>query len=237
MDKKLDNQKICFIICYNQDVYLEECLVYLQNLHVPDGFSTDLLTISDATSITQGYQMAMEESDAKYKIYMHQDVFILYPYFLDSLIQIFQLYSRIGMIGMVGTPSFSPDYIMWSSQLVGSHYKDYYYNGKGVTTCDYRSYRYELNHGLSMMDVIDGFLMATAYDIPWRTDLLDGWHFYDVSQSFEFRRRGLKIAVPGQNYPWCLHDDGVAASLWDYNKYRKICMEEYPLSLLPPGSH
>ena len=70
MDKKLDNQKICFIICYNQEIYLEECLVYLQNLHIPDGFSTDLLTILDAPSITEGYQAAMEESNAKYKIYM-----------------------------------------------------------------------------------------------------------------------------------------------------------------------
>ncbi len=43
--------------------------------------------------------------------------------------------------------------------------------------------------------------MATAYDIPWRTDLLDGWHFYDVSQSFVFLRQELKIAVLGQNYP------------------------------------
>ncbi len=216
---------------------MEECLLYLQHLHVPDGFSTDLLTISDAPSITEGYQAAMEESDAKYKIYMHQDVFILYPYFLDSLIQIFQLYSRIGMIGMVGTPSFPSDYIMWSDRLVGGHYKDYYCSQDNIKSCDYHSYRYELSHGLSMVDAIDGFLMATAYDIPWRTDLLDGWHFYDVSQSFEFRKQGYRIAVPGQNYPWCLHDDGTAASLWDYDRYRQICMEEYPLSLFPPGTH
>lgn len=233
----MDHKRICFIICYNQKVYLEECLLYLQQLHVPDGFSISFCTISDAPSITKGYQTAMEESDAKYKIYMHQDVLILYPYFLDSLIEIFQLYSRIGMIGMVGTPEFSSDYIMWSKQLVGCHYKDYYCNGKGEKPCDYRNYRYELNHGLSMVDAIDGFLMATAYDIPWRTDLLNGWHFYDVSQSFEFRKRGYKIAVPGQNYPWCLHDDGMVASLWDYDRYRRVCMEEYPLSILPPGRH
>lgn len=210
---------------------MKECLLYLQQLHVPDGFSTDLLTISDAPSMAEGYQAAMEESDAKYKIYMHQDVFVLYPYFLDSLIDIFGAYGRIGMVGMVGTPVFSSDYMMWSERRVGDLYD------RNTGDCDYGSYRYEFTHGIYAVDAIDGLLMATAYDIPWRTDLLDGWDFYDVSQSFEFRKKGYKIAVPEQHCPWCLHDDGKILNLWDYDRYRQICMKEYPLSLLPPGSH
>ena len=87
------------------------------------------------------------------------------------------------------------------------------------------------------MDAVDGLLMATSYDIPWRTDLLEGWDFYDVSQSFEFRKKGYKIVVPVQKCPWCLHDDGVILNLWNYDKNRRICMKEYPLSLLRPGSH
>ena len=27
---------------------------------------------------------------------------------------------------------------------------------------------------------VDGLLMATQYDIPWREDLFDGWDFYDL---------------------------------------------------------
>lgn len=198
---------------------------------MPDGFSIDLLTISDAPSMTEGYQAAMEESDAKYKIYMHQDVFILYPYFLDSLVQIFQMYSKIGIVGMAGSPVFPSDYMMWSEKIIGNLYD------RETDPCNYDKYRYELNHGLYAVDAIDGFLMATAYDLPWRTDLLDGWDFYDVSQSFEFRKHGYKIAVPEQHCPWCLHDDGKILNLWNYDHYRQICMKEYPLSLLRPGSH
>lgn len=80
----MNNKKICFVICYNQEVYLNECLLYIYQLHIPDGYSMDILTILDAPSMTMGYQAAMEESDAKYKIYIHQDVFILYRYFLDT---------------------------------------------------------------------------------------------------------------------------------------------------------
>lgn len=227
----LDDKKICFIICYDQELYLKECLLYLQQLHVPDGFSTDLLTIADAPSMTEGYQAAMEESDARYKIYMHQDVFIIYPYFLDSLVQIFQSTPQIGMIGMVGSPVFPSDYMMWSGKRIGNIYH------RDMPPYDRQSYRYDLSHGLSTVDCIDGLLMATAYDLPWRTDLLDGWDFYDVSQSFEFRMQGYKIVVPEQHHPWYVHDDGILLRLWDYDRYRHICMEEYPLSLLPPGTH
>lgn len=229
MDK--NDQKICFIICYDKDIYLQECLLYLQRLHIPDGFCTDLLAIADAPSMTGGYQAAMRESDAKYKIYLHQDVFILYPYFLDSLIQIFRSDPMIGMAGMVGTPVFPDDYMMWTGKRVGNIYI------RDTPPCVYGDYRYDPDHGLFTVDSIDGFLMATAYDIPWRTDLLDGWDFYDVSQSFEFRKRGYKVVVPKQRLPWCLHDDGTILNLWDYDKARRICMEEYPLSLLRPGGH
>lgn len=227
----MNDKKICFIICYNQDIYLDECLLYLQQLHVPDGYETDLLTIADAPSMVEGYQAAMEESDAKYKIYMHQDVFIVYRYFLDSLIQIFRADQGIGMVGMVGSPVFPSDYMMWCGERVGGFiYRE-------MTGCDYRNYHYEPDHGIYFVDCIDGFLMATAYDIPWRRDLLDGWDFYDVSQSFEFRKLGYKIAVPEQSHPWCLHDDGTILNLWDYDRNRRICMEEYPLSLLHSGTH
>ena len=40
--------------------------------------------------------------------------------------------------------------------------------------------------------------MATQYDVPWREDLFDGFDFYDVSQSFEFRKAGYTVGVPVQ---------------------------------------
>ena len=32
----------------------------------------------------------------------------------------------------------------------------------------------------------DGLLLATQYDIDWREDLFENWHFYDISQCMEF---------------------------------------------------
>ena len=73
----MNDHKFCFIICTNNELLLGEAVLYIHSLIVPDGYSVELLTVKDAASMTSGYNEAMEASDAKYKIYMHQDVFII----------------------------------------------------------------------------------------------------------------------------------------------------------------
>ena len=78
----------------------------------------DLLTVKDAVSMASGYQEAMEQSDAKYKIYMHQDVFILNRNFLADVLAVFEDDPEIGMIGMVGYEKMSVDGIMWHQKRI-----------------------------------------------------------------------------------------------------------------------
>ncbi len=63
--------------------------------------------------------------------------------------------------------------------------------------------------------------------IPWREDIFDGWDFYDMSHSTEFKLKGYDIVFPAQSYAWCLHDDRVALNLLNYNYYRKKFIKEY----------
>ena len=114
----MENKKFCFIICTDNPVFLEECVHYLQHLAVPKGYDMDLLTVKDAVSMALGYQEAMEQSDAKYKIYMHQDVFILNRNFLADLLAVFEDDPEIGMIGMVGYEKMSGDGIMWHQKRI-----------------------------------------------------------------------------------------------------------------------
>lgn len=222
----LDEHKICFIICSNNESYLNECLFYISQLEVPQGYSIDAISILDAKSMTGGYNEGMRSTDAKYKIYLHQDVFIIYKGFLRAVLDIFHSDASIGMIGMVGAPKMSVSGVMWYGHREGELY------GVNPTQMPYDSYEYQLNHGLYEVEAVDGLMMITREDIPWREDKFDGWDFYDVSQSFEFRKKGYKVVVPEQLNPWCKHDDGVL-NLANYNKYRKICMEEYPEYFYP----
>ena len=67
----------------------DECQFYLQHLDVPQGMSVEVLDVRGATSMTAGYQAAMDASDAKYKIYLHQDSFIVNRNCSQEMLDIF----------------------------------------------------------------------------------------------------------------------------------------------------
>lgn len=151
--------------------------------------------------MTSGYNVGMRASDAKYKIYLHQDLFIINQNFLYEILYQFTDKS-VGMIGMVGSPSLSSDYILWNGTRYGAYYRTSV--ASFDSQCVYPSTQYDSYE----VEAIDGMLMATQYDIPWREDLFKHWDYYDISQSFEFRNRGYKVTVPRMSPPWVIHDSG-----------------------------
>ena len=52
--------------------------------------------------------------------------------------------------------------------------------------------------------VVDGFFMATQYDIPWANPL-GGFELYDQVQALEFIKAGLEVGIARQEAVWCLH--------------------------------
>jgi len=213
--------KICFIICCNNKDYLSEAVLYLKQLIIPEGFTASINCIENASSMTAGYQEGMEASNAKYKVYMHQDVFITNPLFLEETINLFMADPGTGLLGMAGTTCLPASAIMWENKKRTGALRSCTLD----TVDDYFDIPCK-NKGLNYVMAVDGLLMMTQYDIPWRSDIFDGWDFYDVSQSFEFRRAGYKIAVPFQEKPWVLHDCGFL-DMSGYNKARKIFLNEY----------
>ena len=95
----MNENKIAFIICTNNQLYFNECQYYIHNL------------------ICAGYNAGMKSSDAKYKVYLHQDVFIREPRFIIYLLERFQNDAYIGMIGMIGgngMPKTGVTYRAWN---------------------------------------------------------------------------------------------------------------------------
>ena len=45
---KMDMNKIAFIICCNDEPALEECLLYINDLRIPEQFQTEILVIREA---------------------------------------------------------------------------------------------------------------------------------------------------------------------------------------------
>ena len=217
----MNEKKISFIICTNDEFYMQECRFYLNELIVPDGMDVDVIEVKDAKSMTAGCNAGMKSSDAKYKVYLHQDVFIRNRNFIQDILNIFYSDEKIGLIGLVGTPYLCKSATMWQGVRYGGFYKleEYMHN-------DIVHRFFPIEEGYLEVDAVDGLLIATQYDIPWREDVFQKWDFYDVSQCFEFIKAGYKAVVPGQSTDWYYHDCG-AINFSNYAGERQLFLKEY----------
>lgn len=220
----MNDRQIAFVMCVNNNQYCEECIKYINDLEVPEGYSIDVISIEEAESMAQGYNAAMQASDAKYKVYMHQDVFIVNKRFIHDMLEIFANDKSIGMIGVMGTdmvPIHGEWYCAWTCGKVRgfSGKRDFLfdnYDGEGIC---------------KRVLAIDGMLMATQYDIPWREEVFDGWDFYDISQSFEMLLAGYKVVIPKQDREWLYHDVGILG-MKKYDYYKELFIKEYKNQLV-----
>lgn len=214
---KTDEKKIVFIICVNDEEEYTECRYYLNDLRVPEGYTVDVLKIEGAPSMAAGYNVGMKNSDAKYKVYMHQDVFIINENFIEDILKIFASDRQIGLLGMVGNRDIGTtafDVQIWD---LGA-----------IIDCrmPWKSPISSKEEIVSEAQAVDGLLIATQYDLPWREDIFDGWHFYDISQCMEFKKAGYKVAVPWQENPWCDHDN-LPCGIIAYYDYYELFVDEY----------
>ncbi|WP_180953750.1 glycosyltransferase [Bacillus sp. T33-2] len=221
----MNNNKVCFIYCVNNQLLLEESLRYIYTLEIPEGFEIDVITIEESPSMAAAYNQAMKDSDAKYKVYLHQDVFIVNKNFIEDMITLFKNDETLGMIGVVGSKFIPPSGVWWES---GIKYGKVFDSHTGKM--DLLNFR-QVQQEFESVQAVDGLLMATQVDIPWREDLFDGWHYYDISQCLEFQMNGYQVGVPNQSTPWCVHDCGVVNTLNGFNYYKSLFLNVYEASI------
>ena len=215
-------EKIAFIMAVNDESMFEEALHYIYHLKVPENMEIEVVPIRGANSATSAYNMGMKKTDARYKVYMHQDVMIVNPYMIYEIMDIFQN-EKIGMIGVAGTKKMPDNGIWWSNdnEVYWKIYQDSILM-REISCYDNFSGEYEV------VDAIDGVMMVTQYDVPWREDVFKGWHFYDISQSMEFHKINLEVVVAAQKQVWCLHEQKCNKEYWeDYDKERNKFFKEY----------
>lgn len=212
----MNDKKIAVIICVNDEVYYRECIFYLDRLIIPEGFSFEVFAISEANSIFEAYNRAMNQSDAKYKVYMHQDVFLIEKNILSRCIEFFKMHKQAGMIGVLGGRRVPENRRFYRSWDVGY-----------VLACsEKKAYYNDLERSTQMVKAIDGMFMMTQYDLLWREDLFTGWDLYDFSQSMEFKKEGYEIWVVGGESALAFHDCGYL-NLCRYDSALDVFLKEY----------
>ena len=224
-------ETVAFISCVNDQALYDQCCGHI---HVLDktGFHFEMCPVQNQHSMTAAYNAGMRKSASKYKVYLHQDTFIRNVHFLRQINNIFKSNPLVGMIGMMGGKHLnmnSNPLLVWNCPEkwgsifnLGNNRIEQRYNPAGI---------------FEPVDFIDGCIMVTQYDIPWREDLFAGFHFYDLSQSIEFRKRGYLVVIPRQETPWCAHISTSGAISPGYQRMRRTFVREYHQFLVPPGSH
>lgn len=225
-------EKIAFILCVNDDRYYQECCYYLDRLLVPEGYCLEVIPVYGAKSMTSGYQEGMQKTDAKYKIYIHQDVLCTNIYLLYDLIHIFEANPDVGLVGVAGCITM-PDTGIWWQAKTGKYYNLYQDSIAAYSAYEHKEGIDKYNCGeYQEVQALDGVFLATSRDVDWRVDLFEGWHHYDVSQSMEFQRKGYKVVIAKPISAWILHNEKCGSGLGnDYRQSRIRFLKEYKADL------
>ncbi len=218
----MNDRKIALITCVNDEAMYGEAFSYLQKLIVPEGFEMECLAVREADSMASGYNEAMHSSDAKYKIYLQENTFITNIHLLEEVVSLFQGNRNIGLVGLIGARNLGEDCVWWHARETYGRMYDVNADGSIV----------EKNYGsiqapYEIVDVIDGAMMATQYDVEWREDVCKEWNFYDISQSYEFRLKNYQVVIPAQQEAWILNIREEQALMQSAEKYRMLLHRVY----------
>ena len=222
----LNKHKICIITAVNDEAQYNEMLAYLRELEVPAGMELESLVVWEAGSMTEAYQQGMESSDAKYKVYLHQDCWLVDTNCLETMVQEFRSHPEYGIAGVVGSHDIPSSGIWWEGHVIGQVVDNHYF---GL----WREYIYERSGEAIPVKALDGVCLMTQYDIPWRQDIFSKWHFYDISQCMEFQRKGYLAVVMPQQKTWVVHNCGAT----DMDMVNETGYEEERLKFVQEYQH
>lgn len=212
----MNQNKVAFIICANNEHELSECVGYLDRLVLPESFEKDVISVAEAPSMAAGYNAGMHSSDAKYKVYIHQDTFIINQNFIFDMLEVFED-KEVGLMGMLGLRKMPKDSYAVSAWDTGKVYHGGNALWQGYQRADKKYVEVE---------AVDGLALITQYDVEFREDLFQQWDFYDISACYEFRRKGYKVVVPYQEECWIFHNNK-ASKMTNYDDNREIFAKEY----------
>ena len=195
--KAVDDGKVCFITCVNDEETYAESRLYMEHLAVPVGMQVEFRAVRGAESMAAGYEAARQSSTAKYKIYLHQDVMLLKKDLVQAVVSFFSSHPKAGLLGLAGCVHLPPSLLWWEAREK--------FIGIAQASQFDRMQRPQLPLQSVQVQAVDGVFMAAQYDVPWREDALKGWHFYDISASLEYQKQGLEVWLPEQAEYWLMH--------------------------------
>lgn len=217
----MNEKKVSFIVAIYNEQTFSECITYLSKLDIPRGFEVDIISIEKPNTIAEAYNQGLKSSDAKYKVYLNENTLIYNQNFIEDMLRVFNMNLAIGLLGVAGTKIIPTTGIVKNANQR---------SGKVINKATGELFIW--TEGIDLYErvqTVDGCIMATQYDVPWREDLFTKDDFYDASQSIEFKRAGYLVASAKQQEAWC----GISVDFTANETDRNAFLDEYSKDIFP----
>ena len=175
----------------------EVCIEALKNVKWPDGYGVEVFTIDAQKPYAAQVNEVLADTDAKVKIYINDDLFLVHAQAIEELLEIFRDES-IGMVGFLGSVSLPV-----SGNLMDSPYKC------GAVYVPTEEDFSEMRFGTAVQAAADvryilPSFFATQWDIPW-DESYEKQYYAVLAYCRAFEEEGYRIVVPLPENIWCAY--------------------------------
>lgn len=179
---------VTFIIVYDDERCLEECIYYISKLVIPKDVEINVFSILRSERLIDDFNMLLEENKTPYKIYLDQQTLIIHPFFLFEVIQTFQKHPELGMLGVLGTGGLGED---WQGSVL-------LWEDSGIVKVDQQS-----GDDLMRISDLSEMLLAVSHNILWRET--ESHSCYECME-MDMHCSNIQTGIPAQKSSWCVYD-------------------------------
>ncbi len=149
--------------------------------------------INNGESLTKAYNKGLKKAKNDIVVFCHDDLTIETKQWGNKLIKLFDKNSEYGIIGVAGTKYMAPSGQWWENPR--KMYGRVAHTHEGKTWLS--SYSDDLGKSLEEVVVCDGVWFAVHKNRIKKkfNENVEGFHFYDVTFSFENYLKGVKVGV------------------------------------------
>lgn len=194
----MNEKGIAILVWKRNEEHYANCIEGLRQLQYPAGYEVQVYTLTDQDTFTKQCSSVLAESDAKYKIYLSDEMRITALTFVQDMLNIFAD-RTIGMIGFFG----SAEMPLSANIMDASHkYGSVFMPADGALE--------EMRFGEGTADAVADVrailpsLFVTQNDLPWDADYT-GQYYAVQAQCRNFTRHGYRVVVPMQGTPFCAY--------------------------------
>ena len=192
----MSEKGIAILVWKRNEEHYANCIEGLRNLQYPTGCEVQVYTLTEQDVFTKQCNSVLAETDAKYKIYLSDEMRIAAPTFVQDMLNIFADTS-IGMIGFFGSAEMP-----LSANIMDAPHK--YGSVLMPVSGALEEMRFGEGTAEAVADVraILPSLFVTQYDVPWDANYT-GQYYAVQAQCRNFTRRGYRVVVPIVETPFC----------------------------------